>query len=496
MSRDDRSRADFHSIFRCRVEATRSLLAVHDAAPGAPLNGFAERLAATATDLKAAATTLGPGLAGSRYESFGVLTGALGQLIRWGDAIREADPHAERFRRAARQLAKDVLRKESEGEQPLAVAAVKIRDLDEPEDVSVAAGTLLAVSLPLPIFVEHRPTEVVGLNSTESELSLVVAFLAFTLDGHPLGTPTTVEPGVLHDLEVELRLSAWPDGASELVLDVLTVEDESVYQVPRFTFSQPGGAGPYHLRAKGRLRLNVPQTLRSRPLEFAYRAQFLPMKPEMRVLVEGQRHLVLRSFDPEQHAITGYRVVDRRLVEIMGELRHQVGIPDREMDDFILAFSALGRLAGESLQDNLFPGIRSESDFQSEIRTRLRMHPRIGSQLEEHPRAAGGITDLSFCSIRIELKVECGQVVTEEVARRFIGQTAQYVAGSDRRLGILCILDCTPKQAAPGSAGNDIFLVAVPPPQGRGLPLLVGTIIVRGNLSLPSQLSRGRGTTL
>lgn len=496
MSRDDRSRADFHSIFRCRVEAVRSLLGVRDAAPGAALTGLAKRLATAAGELKAAGATLGPGLVGSRYESFGVLTGALGQLIRWGDGIREADPHADRFRAAARQLAKDVLRKESGGEQALAAAAAKIRDLDEPEDVRVAAEALLAVSLPLPLFIEHMPVEVAGFNSGESEPSLIVAFLAFTLDGHPLATPATVEPNILHDLEVELRLTAWPDGATELVLDVLTVEDESVYRMPRFNFTRPGGAGPYHLRAKDRLRLNVPQTLRSRPLEFAYRAQFLPQQPETRVVVEGQRHLVLRSFDPEQHAITGYRVVDRRLVEILGELRHQVGIPDREMDDFILVLSVLGGVAGQSLQDNLFPGIRSESDFQSEIRSRLRMHPRIGSQLEEHPRAAGGITDLSFRGIRIELKVECNQVVAEEVARRFIGQTAQYVTGSDRRLGILCILDCTPKQAAPGSAGNDIFLIEVPPPQGRGLPLLVGTIIIRGNLTLPSQLSRGRGTAL
>lgn len=169
-------------------------------------------------------------------------------------------------------------------------------------------------------------------------------------------------------------------------------------------------------------------------------------------------------------------------------------LPDREMDDFMLALSVLGGVAGQSLQDNLFPGVRSESDFQSEIRNRLRMHPRIGSQLEEHPRAAGGITDLSFRGIRIELKVECNQVVTEEVAKRFIGQTAQYVTGSDRRLGILCILDCTPKQAAPGSAANDIFLTEVPPPHARGLPLLVGVVIIRGNLALPSQLSRGRGT--
>jgi hypothetical protein len=32
--------------------------------------------------------------------------------------------------------------------------------------------------------------------------------------------------------------------------------------------------------------------------------------------------------------------------------------------------------------------------------------PRIGSELEEHPHAGRGITDLSFRSIRVELKFE------------------------------------------------------------------------------------------
>jgi hypothetical protein len=312
-------------------------------------------LLAAATGLKAAAATLGPSQVGTRYESFGVLTGAVGELIRWGVGIREADPHSERFRGAARQLAKDVLSKGAGEDHALREAAANIRDLNEPEDVGLAVDALLAVSLPLPIFVEHMPADVADPDSGESDLSLIVAFVAFTLDGQPLVTPTTVEPNVLHDLEVELRLSAWPDGAAELVLDVLTVEEESDYRMPRFTFARPGGAGPYHLRANDRLRLNVPQTLRSRPLEFAYRAQFLPQQPKTRVVVEGQRHVVLRSFDPEQHPITGYRVVDRRLIEILGELRHQVGIPDREMDDFMLILSALGGIAGQSLpvQDRL-----------------------------------------------------------------------------------------------------------------------------------------------
>lgn len=56
--------------------------------------------------------------------------------------------------------------------------------------------------------------------------------------------------------------------------------------------------------------------------------------------------------------------------------------------------------------------------FQEEIKKLLRADARIGSQLEEHPRAGGGITDLSFHQIRIELKVEPEQFITVPDAQR------------------------------------------------------------------------------
>jgi hypothetical protein len=86
----------------------------------------------------------------------------------------------------------------------------------------------------------------------------------------------------------------------------------------------------------------------------------------------------------------------------------------------------------------------------------LRSDRRIGSELEEHPHAAGGITDLSFRRVRLELKVESDQPVTCQNAQPYLEQTVQYVVGSDRRFGLLCVLDCSDKTAAPGSAAPTI----------------------------------------
>ena len=198
----------------------------------------------------------------------------------------------------------------------------------------------------------------------------------------------------------------------------------------------------------------------------------------------------MQCFDPARQPQSGYSLVDTRVLAIRDQVRTVVPVPDKELNDFLVLLTALGGIAGQSLQSNIFPRKYSEEEFQKELAKLLRQNPRIGSQLEEHPRAAGGITDLSFYGIRLELKSEQDQLVTVDSASAFVQQTAQYVSGSDRRLGILCILDCSAKTQAPGLVENDILLVPVPPPSGNGAPVLIAVVIMRGNLPRPSDLSR------
>ncbi|MGH8069718.1 MAG: hypothetical protein ACRERE_31645 [Candidatus Entotheonellia bacterium] len=167
------------------------------------------------------------------------------------------------------------------------------------------------------------------------------------------------------------------------------------------------------------------------------------------------------------------------------------GVRDKELGDFLQILGTLGRIAGQALQDNLFPEKWSERKFQDELKKLIRADPRIGAELEEHPRAAGGITDLSFRGIWIELKVESDHFVTIQDSPRLLGQTAQYVAGSNRRFGVLCVLAYSPKTNAPGSVANDIDLLIIPPPNSVGkLELIVGVVIIRGNLPTPCSWSQ------
>lgn len=376
----------------------------------------------------------------------------------------------------------------------LAAVAREIEGVSELQQIEEIAQMILYNPLPLPLFrnpPKPAPLSYESQLAVQEEAQISVAFVSFYLNENTFEDPQTVEPEILHDLSVEVRLSQWPELAEKLELDVSTVELTESYDMPMFSFFRPEGDPPFILRGTERMLLRVPQAIASRPLEFVYRARFLPEDHGAKVSVEGQRHLHIQSFDPERNPLTGYKDVDRQLYRIRAEARSMPAVPDDELRDFLIILASLGNVAGQALQDNVFSGGWSESDFQSDIRRRLRDLPQIGSELEEHPHAAGGITDISFRGIRIELKVEPGNLVTVENSKQWLPQTSQYVAGSDRRLGVLCVLDTSTKTTAPGSVANDIVLLQVPPPgRSDGIPLLVGLVIIRGNLSRPSDLSR------
>jgi len=147
----------------------------------------------------------------------------------------------------------------------------------------------------------------------------------------------------------------------------------------------------------------------------------------------------------------------------------------------------LANLAGQGLQDNLFKSVISESEFQAMVQQFLRGSPNIGAELEEHPRAAGGITDLSYRGIRLELKVEDTQNMALQDCDRFLAQTASYVVANGKRVGLLCVLDCSVKKrpAFPADDGIDILVH-----QQSETPIHVIAILIQGNLARPSSFSR------
>jgi hypothetical protein len=184
--------------------------------------------------------------------------------------------------------------------------------------------------------------------------------------------------------------------------------------------------------------------------------------------------------------MTGYREIDDKIMRIRDQLRKSLVLPE-DVKNTLVVLKCLGNVAGRALQDSLFKDSTRESDFQAQGRDELRRAPYIGEELEEHPASSGGITDLSFRRIRIELKYGDEAPLAVKDCTRFLGQTAMYATGSGKRVGILCVLDNSPKPDGPFPAADGIELLEHAVQTGS---VYVVTVLIQGNIPLPSALSR------
>lgn len=148
-------------------------------------------------------------------------------------------------------------------------------------------------------YATRTPTSVPGAEP------LTVAFLKFQIDLIDAQHTHRLTPGEVHDLELEVRVTRWPEEHSELQLTTISLEPASTYEFPSFRFSRPLGDPPYVLRQRGRAILKVSQGFHARPFEFKYAAEFLPPKSEQPVAIVGHRTLLIDGTDPSR-SLCGY----------------------------------------------------------------------------------------------------------------------------------------------------------------------------------------------
>jgi hypothetical protein len=480
--------AEIHSeVYSTRIEAVQALKEV---AKGT--SGHASRLHKASEDMRAAALGYGSAPNATLYAAFADLLQMVALLADWRTAVLDAAADAERFVKAANARAQNWL-EQNNGNGALSIfqeVAFSLQKADEIADVAKLA-TRLAV-IPLPVGLYRIPIQTGRHVSSEHESGakadlLTVAFVKFTVDGTPLEHIHFLTPGELHDLDIEVRVSRWPAGATGLVIEPITIEQASTYQMPVFSFSAPSGNGPFQLREKGRVHLAVPHNINARPFEFKYIAKFMPKSAEQPVSIVGQRTLVLEGIDLARSPISGYANLDHKMMEMRDRLRQTPGVLQQELLDALTLLAPIANYAGQVVQDNLCDAVISETEFQKRIRSFLRSQPTIGAALEEHPRAGGGITDLSFKGIRLELKAESKKPMTLGDCQQFVGQTASYAVASGKRIALLCVLDCSKKERAPFPVEDGIGILM--DQQGSSTTLVI-TILLQGNLIRPSQLSR------
>ena len=480
--------AEIHSeVYSTRIDA---LEALNLAATGAP--GHEVRLHKAAEGLRDSADLYGAAPNATLFAALGEVLEEVALLADWRISVLAAAPDSDRFRKAASARAQNWI-EANKGVANLSVfeqAAERIKSAQDVSDVAEIAALLAVIPLPVGLFA--IPVQSVHSirdadDTHEKPEQLTVAFVKFTVDGRPLEQIHSLTPGELHDLDIEVRVSRWPQGATGLIIEPITVEQASTYQMPVFSFPAPSGSGPFQLREKGRVHLVVPQHMNARPFEFKYVAKVTPHSTEQPVSIVGQRTLILEGIDLARNPITGYPNLDKKLMEVRDRLRQTPGVLQQELLDALTLLAPVANYAGQVVQDNLYDSLVPESEFQKRVRSFLRGHPMIGAGLEEHPRAAGGITDLSFKGIRLELKSESSKPLTLDGCKKFVGQTASYAVASGKRIALLCVLDCSKKEGAPFPVEDGIDILI--DQQGPSTTFVI-TVLIQGNLVRPSDLSR------
>ncbi len=480
------------SVFLARIEAVESLQAELSTGPA----GGSERVRAQAKQLEQAGQTYNAAAGAHPYEMLSSFMYIAAWLLDWRDGVRTAVPDADRFLRAAREHWRTW--RDSQGERLLPAALLElgatVDAINTTSDVTNFIEALAAIRLPVATHVHASPRRLFmpsgGAQKEESAPEeLAVAFLKFTINGTPASDTHYLEPNEVHDLDIEVRVSRWPDKAEILELRPISAEPAAIYDLPVFRFSPPEGAAPYTFRDKGRAVLRAAQSLHARPFEFKYAAEFKPAAGRERVYVEGHRTLRLEAIDWRTRSLSGYPGVDRAIIAIRDQLRQTPGLLADDVTNAVRLLSALGNLAGQAVQEAWFSAGTKEAQFQQNVRRWLRARPDIGSELEEHPKAAGGVTDLVFHGIPIELKAEPDSEVSFETCKKHLPQAASYAVGNGKRLAFLCMLSSAAKTTAAYPAEDGFKILSfMPVDANASSSIAIPTIIIQGGLARPSSL--------
>jgi hypothetical protein len=292
----------------------------------------------------------------------------VGLLLEWRGAVLNAGTDAQRFVTAAKERAAiwDEKYNAEVSLEGLRGASDEIAKIQTISEVATIAVHLAAVPLPVGLYSIPRRERGAARDANEAEkkpTELQIAFLKFTIDGTPVGETHYLAPGEMHDLDVEVRVSRWPEGATALVLEPVTIEPSGTYQVPTFSIDAPMGEGPFRLTKQGRAMLSVPQHFGARPYEFKYVAHFRPTNSEQPVDTVGRRTLVLEGVNPALNPLTGYPNLDRKLTAIRNHFRAASGMDQQELADALSLAAPLANLAGQARHDNRFNTVISESEF-------------------------------------------------------------------------------------------------------------------------------------
>lgn len=481
----------FHRAFSSRAEVSTAL----EGALNASTKDF-ERLREACLDFKATISQVGQGDVENQYRAYHTAITIFTTLAEWKHAIWNAEQGAQRFLDSAKLKASEV-EKSSDvaANEKLKVFLVQVEGIKSVGELDAIQGHLKQWSLPLLLFAnlpfrglgEGRTPGWHGDSDESEKLETTVAFLKFDIDGKPAERWNYMKPGTSYDLTIEVRVSYWPEGANFLSLKPVTVDIREKDWLPSFSFERPEGDGPFILTGTGRAVLEVAHSFGSRPYAFLYAAEFDNTTNCQNVAIIGHRRLLLEGSDVNANPLTGFSNVDRHLLKIRDKLRTFPGLHSDDVANTMILLSGLGNIAAQALRDGLFEAGTSESIYQKEATMMLRNRSDIGEHLQGHPAAAGGITDLTFRDIPLELKVENNKTLFPKDFKKYFSQTAAYAIGLGKRLGVLSVLESSPKKEPIGIIEGDFEVYTHSTDKAQ---IIIIVAVVRGGFPKPSSYSK------
>ncbi|EOG8149822.1 MULTISPECIES: hypothetical protein [Enterobacteriaceae] len=481
----------FHQVFSQRIEIAAALDGALKSTPH-----DLEKLKEACQKLNETVEELGQGYNEDQYRAYYTAMTIFVSLAEWKHAIRNAEIDAQRYLNSAKLKVSEIdMTSNYSNNEQFNEFLEQVKFINTLDSLSSIQNQLTRWSLPLLLFANLRDKdarEIRQLISNEGseqhkKRESTVAFLKFDIDGEPAKQWNYLKPGTAYDLTIEVRVSNWPKSANILLLKPVTIDVRERGWLPDFRFEKPEGDGPFTLTGIGRIVLEVANSFGSRPYEFLYAAEFDNSSNCRNVAIIGHRRLLLEGSDSAQHPLTGFSNVDRHLIKIRNKLRAFPGLHSDDIANAMVILGGLGNVAAQSLKASLFSAGTSEQNFQSKIAEMLRSRSDIGEYLQGHPEAAGGITDLTFKDIPVELKVENNRVLFPKDFQKYFDQTAAYAIGLGKRIGILSVLESSSKSAPVGVIEDDIEVFIHPTGQTQ---IAIVVVIIRGGFPKPSSYSR------
>ena len=441
----------------------------------------------------------------SSVEEWIVMVAGLRVLISQATCLEiaqsgEGDLLKERARHEI--LNEDFLRKLSSESLALPDSADSMREgILRTEEFAPERLYSFLLAIPLPTLFRKREEEKMPYRHRQngmeqSSLPPLVRIIAF-LDGIPFASPKHVKPGVRYSLSFQARGLEWPREAVRFRLNMLTTCPESEYVISEFTLDPPeqSANGEYQEEIPGTIKFNSGQSNVFDDTVFAVHGAFETSDGNiLETPVIGLHGLRFKVLDDEKWPKgRGNRPQDKHMLELVTQLCEDCPIFREELADLWSMLDALTNLLAIYAQEAIFKGVNdvSEREFHATVLHDLRS--TLGQDVQEHTSQAGGVTDIRYRGVIVELKVEKRNGDREYIVKKYTAQPTQYASVEAKQVSILLVLDLTTKDKPPGDIRNDIILADVETHGGddsvKKYPSKVFVFVINGNMKSPSDYS-------